>query len=157
MVTAIFIIHLTVTRFLIDDKSSCNILYKKALESLGLHQTDLSPLEGEDLLAFNDSVTHTCRAMDLTLSVREGMRKRTITLTFLVIHYKSAFKGILGRSFLDKLDMVVSMVHLKIAYHEEKGVLSTITTDLQEVERILILGDILTSVTKNCDMLDLDV
>lgn len=50
------------------------------------------------------------------------MSQRIVTLLFLVIHGRSAFKGILGRSFLVKLDVVASIVHLKIAYQDEWGV-----------------------------------
>lgn len=72
--------------------------------------------------------------------------------------YKSALKGIIGRSFLAKLDVVASTLHLKIAYHDEKWALATINMDLQEKERIQrrIHEYILTSISKICDGFNLD-
>lgn len=112
--------HPTVTGFLIDDGSSCNILYEEALKLVGLYWTEPTPSEGEEILAFNNSVTHPSREIDITSSVGEETRKRTMTLTFLMILCKTSLKVILVRSFLAKLDVVVSPIHLKIAYHDKK-------------------------------------
>lgn len=128
------------------------------MELLGLQQTNFTTPEGEGLLAFHDSITHPCGAIDLTLSVGEGTIKRTMTLPFIVIQCKNSFKGIIGRLFLAKLDVVAYTVHLKIAHHDEKGALATINAYLQEVKMIWrrISEDILTSTLKDCDRLDLN-
>lgn len=80
-------------------------------------------------------------------------------LLFLMIQCKSAFKGILGWSLLDKLDVVSSTIHLKITYHDKRGVTTTIKAYLEEENRIRrrIHEDILTSASKNCDKFNLDV
>lgn len=56
------------------------------------------------------------------------------------------------------VDAVDSIVHLKIAYHDEEGTLITIKINLQEAKRIQrrIHEDILTSASKNYDRFDLD-
>lgn len=59
-----------------------------------------------------------------------------MTLTFRVVQCRSAFKGILGRSFLVKLDPVVSTVSLKIAYHGEEGTPTIIHEKIHEARRI---------------------
>lgn len=59
-----------------------------------------------------------------------------ITLIFLVIQCKSSFKGILGRSFLAKLEALASTIHLKIAYHDKWGAPITMEEDLRVARRI---------------------
>lgn len=60
----------------------------------------------EDLLAFKDLVTYFCGAIDLMLPIGEGKHQRKVTLSFHMIQYRSAFKGIMGRSILEILDVV---------------------------------------------------
>lgn len=75
---------------------------------------------GRDLLTFNDSITHSYIMINLTLALGEEVRERNVTLSFLVILCRRAFKGILERS-LEKLDAVAPLVHLKITYHDMEG------------------------------------
>lgn len=96
----------------------------------------LSPFGGEDLLAFNDSITRPYGAIDLTLSVREGTHQRRVTLLFHMIQCKNAFKCIIGRSLLARLDAVASTVHMKITYDGKDEISITVGADLQESRRI---------------------
>lgn len=87
------------------------------------------------------------------------MWKRIMTLPFLVILYKSSFKGIFGWFFLAKLDNVAFTVHLKITCHDEQGTLVMINANLHEAKRIQrgIHEEILSSTSKNCDRFNLEV
>lgn len=67
----------------------------------------------------------------LTMSQGERLDERKVTLKFLVILCRSAFKGIIERSFLVKLDVVASPVHLKVAYHDKEGNLTAVNNDLE--------------------------
>lgn len=71
-------------------------------------------------------------AINLTLVIGEGTYERKVILNFLVILCRSAFRGIIGRSFLAKLDEAASPVHLKVAYHDIKGRLVIVSVDLEE-------------------------
>lgn len=81
-----------------------------------------------------------------------------MTLTFLVIQCRSSFKGILGRSFLARLDVVASTIHMKITYHYEEGILITVGVDLQVARRInrIILKNIMALASKSSDKFELD-
>lgn len=46
------------------------------LKPLGPKQTNLNPFSEEDMLAFNNLVTRSCGAIDLTLSIEEGTHQR---------------------------------------------------------------------------------
>lgn len=97
--------------------------------------------------------------IDLALSIGDGMNQRIINLLFLVVQCRTVFKGIPGRSFLAKLDIVTSTFHLKIAYHDEKGAPITIKEDLREARRMKmeICKGILTLALKNSNDLDLNM
>lgn len=56
---------------LVDDGSSCNILYVKTIVKLGLHKQDLDLCNDISLLAFNNFVTRLWEAVDLSLSLGE--------------------------------------------------------------------------------------
>lgn len=58
-----------------------------------------------------------------------------MALMFLVIQCKSAFKGSLERSFLERLDAVAYTVHLKVTYHNEEGTPVTVGANLQDPRR----------------------
>lgn len=66
------------------------------------------------MLAFNNSVTCPCEMLDLTISLGEGSNERMVNLFFLVIACRSTFSGILGISFLAKLDAMASSIHVKV-------------------------------------------
>lgn len=60
------------------------------------------------------------------------MHERKIIPKFLVIPCRNAFRGILGRSFLSKLDVISFIVHLKVTYHDREGRLTTVSIDLEK-------------------------
>lgn len=51
------------------------------------------------------------------MNVGEGDRERKLILNFLIISYWGVSRGNLGRSFLTRLDVVASLVHLKVTYY----------------------------------------
>lgn len=65
----VVIANQALTELLVDNRRSCNVLYEDALDPLGLRQTYLNPFDGEELLAFNDLVTHPYGVTNLTLSI----------------------------------------------------------------------------------------
>ncbi|CAI8614033.1 unnamed protein product [Vicia faba] len=84
----------------------------------------------------------------------EAATKRTAQVTFFMFmlnlfvwFLRSAFKGISGRYFLEKLDAVASLIHLKEAYHDMEGKLIVVNADPEEAKRIkeIILKDIFVS------------
>lgn len=52
--------------------------------------------------------------LDLTISLGEGSNERMVNLFFLVIACMGTFSGILGISFLAKLYVMASSIHVKV-------------------------------------------
>lgn len=53
---------------LIDDGSSCNIMYIGIFMKLGLHDRVLIPYEGKNLMTLNDYITYPCGAVEFPVS-----------------------------------------------------------------------------------------
>lgn len=99
---------------------------------LGIQQTDLTIYSDGDLLAFNDSVTLLRGAVDMAVMVGEKACERKVILNFLIILCKTAFRGVIGRSFLVSLDVVDSPVNLKVTYHVVDKRPNIISANLEE-------------------------
>lgn len=103
---------------------------------LKLHKQDLKPCEGRSLIGFNYTSTCPYESIDLLVSVREGNNKRIVCACFLVVLCESVYNDILGRSFLEALDVVASTVHLKMKYHNNLGKSLVIAIDLRRAHLI---------------------
>lgn len=98
-----------------------------------------------NLVTFNDLMTRPQGVINLTLEIVEECVKEKVLLMFLIIPCKSAFRGILGRSFLKKLDVMASLVNLKVTYQDMEGRPTPISPILKESKKVkeLIHKDIL--------------
>lgn len=85
-----------VSRILIKDNSSRDILYSDLFNKMILKKEKLGSYKGFDLHAFNDIVTRPYRCMKLMVTLDEGRDTRTIDSELLVIPCKSFYNCILG-------------------------------------------------------------
>lgn len=115
-----------ITRCLIDEGGSVDILYQDAFEKLVLWKTNSNPYEGTELQGFNRSSTRPWGYINLDVTFDE----RTIETTFLVVPVMSVYNSILGRPTLAALDVVALTVHLKMKYNGDNGEVVTIHTNL---------------------------
>lgn len=88
-----------------------------SLIRLGLCMKELRSCEGGNHRAFIDSLTRPCSAIDLSVSFGKGKNKRTLKVYILIIPCKFFYNDILGRSFMETIDIVASTVNLKMKYH----------------------------------------
>lgn len=117
LVVIVAIVNHLVLGILIDDESSCDIIYTDVFVKLWLHDQDLIPYERRKLLTFNNSITRPTEIVKLPIYVEEGKDERTLNACFLVIPCRRVYNYILGRSFLTMLDVMAYVVHLKMKYH----------------------------------------
>lgn len=105
-------------------------------------------------MAFNDSITHSYGMTSLPLSFGEEESERKLTLHFLVVPCKSAFSGILGKTFLEKLDVMASPIYLKVTYYKNPRKSFRLNADLKasRLIREVMLKNFLTTplVPKEC-------
>lgn len=85
LILEITIVDHNLTEFLVDDISSCNILYSYTMDLISIRQEYLSLYGIKNLLAFNDSITHPQGDVALAMSVGEEYRERKVIRNFLKI------------------------------------------------------------------------
>lgn len=56
-------------RIFIDDESSCDIMYAKLFEKLGLKRESLSIYRGSDKQSFNDTIAHPYGYIEVIVTV----------------------------------------------------------------------------------------
>lgn len=92
-------------------------MYAKLFEKLGLKTERLSYYAGVNLQAFNETLTYPYGYIYIMVTLVERRKTRTINLYLLVFSGKSLYNCIMGRAFATTLDTVVSLVHIKMKYH----------------------------------------
>lgn len=65
--------NLYMSRILMDREISCEIMYAEIFEKLGLKREKLSPYEGYDIQAFNDTVTRPWAYIKLMVTLEDGI------------------------------------------------------------------------------------
>ncbi|KAL5750211.1 hypothetical protein ACOSP7_024814 [Xanthoceras sorbifolium] len=108
-------------RILIDTESSVDILYKDALDPLGLSSVRLLPLQ-TPLYNFSGSVTIPLGMITLPITVREEPGQVIKMVDLVVIDHPWAYNMILGRPFLFNIKAIVSMYHLTMKFPVEGGI-----------------------------------
>lgn len=101
----------SVEGILVDDGSSCKLMYLIIFRKLELHIQDLKPCEGMGLIEYNESLTQLCRTVDLPVSFGILKDKRILNMDFSMISCESVYNNIFGKSFLAMLDVVAFLVH----------------------------------------------
>ncbi|MCI09581.1 hypothetical protein A2U01_0030668, partial [Trifolium medium] len=124
-----------VHRILVDEGSSCDIMYTSLFRVLGLDREHLSPYVGSDLQGFNGSTSKPWGYVDLIVTFDQGETAKSIKVKFLVIDCESLYKCIIGRTALADLMAVSSTIHLKMKYYTKTGVVATIHGDIAAARR----------------------
>lgn len=71
-----------VSRVLLDDRSSCNLICLDIFAKLDLKQQNLKPCKEESILAFNDSFTRLCEQICLPGILGERSKKMIGSIHF---------------------------------------------------------------------------
>ncbi|MCI07920.1 hypothetical protein A2U01_0028990, partial [Trifolium medium] len=134
-----------VSRILVDEGSSYDIIYEELFTKLGLKKENLAPYHNTYLQGFIGAITRPWGFVDLLVTFGEGEivnSERTVDVQFFVDPCKSVYNCILGRPTLASLRVLLPIVHLKIKYHNAKDEVVTCRFDGSVVTaRAPLLGD----------------
>ncbi|KAK7279755.1 hypothetical protein RJT34_24812 [Clitoria ternatea] len=132
VITAV-IANKDVRRILVDQGSSCDVIFYNCFERMGFKDSDLQPYT-QELTAFNGAKQSTKGYLDTLISFEGEPGARTVKSRVLVIDVKSPFNGIIGRPTLNAMEAVVSTPHLLIKFIDKDNTVSSIRGD-QEMAR----------------------
>ncbi|GAU47643.1 hypothetical protein TSUD_238620 [Trifolium subterraneum] len=124
-----------VRRILIDQGSSCDIMYSGLFKVLQLTEENLVPYVGSDLQGFNGSTTKPWGYVDLIVTFGENKAMKSVKVKFLVVDCPSLYNCIIGRPTLAELFAVSSTIHLKLKYYTKDGQVATINGDIEAARR----------------------
>ncbi|GAU49214.1 hypothetical protein TSUD_369830 [Trifolium subterraneum] len=154
-----------VRRILVDQGSSCDIIFSGLFKVLQLTEENLVPYVGSDLQGFNGSTTKPWgyvdlivtfgenKAMksvkvkflksttkpwgyvDLIVTFGENKAMKSVKVKFLVVDCPSLYNCIIGRPTLAELFAVSSTIHLKLKYYTKDGQFATINGDIEAARR----------------------
>ncbi|CAJ2654250.1 unnamed protein product [Trifolium pratense] len=128
--------NMDVRRVLVDQGSSCDIMYSQLFTTLQLDETYLTPYFGSDLSGFNGATTKPWGYVDLLVTVGSEETAKTIKVKFLVVDCPSLYQCILGRPAIADLMAVPSTAHLKMKYYTHKGQVATLHGDIEAARRV---------------------
>jgi hypothetical protein len=124
-----------VHKILVDEGSSCDIMYSSLFKILQLDQHHLSPYLGSDLQDFNGSTSKPWGYVDLHVRFDQREASKQVRVKFLVVDCPSLYQCIIGRTTLADLVVVPSTVHLKMKYYTSSGKVATIHGDIEAARR----------------------
>ncbi|GAU45301.1 hypothetical protein TSUD_327590 [Trifolium subterraneum] len=124
-----------VRRILVDQGSSCDIMYSGLFKVLQLTEENLVPYVGSDLQGFNGSTTKPWGYVDLIVTFGENKAMMSVKVKFLVVDCPSLYNCIIGRPTLAELFAVSSTIHLKLKYYTKDGQVATINGDIEAARR----------------------
>ncbi|MCI03001.1 hypothetical protein A2U01_0024035, partial [Trifolium medium] len=87
-----------VHRILVNQGSSCDVMYSGLFKTLQLAEKNLVPYVGADLQGFNGSTTKPWGYVDLIVTFSEDKAMKAIKVQFLVVDCPSLYNCIIGRT-----------------------------------------------------------
>ncbi|GAU32257.1 hypothetical protein TSUD_53840 [Trifolium subterraneum] len=124
-----------VRRILIDQGSSCDIMYSGLFKVLQLTEENLVPYVGSDLQGFNGSTTKPWGYVDLIVTFGENKAMKSVKVKFLVVNCPSLYNCIIRRPTLAEPFAVSSTIHLKLKHYTKDGQVATINGDIEAALR----------------------
>lgn len=123
--------HFDVSRILINNGSSCDIMHTKIFEKMNFYRGSLRSYEGSNLQIFNGTTTLLWGYVDLMIFVEDSKDIWFVDSKFHVVAYRSVYNFILWRPFATTLNVVASSVYLKLKQHNLQRESVAINVDLE--------------------------
>ncbi|WJX56033.1 hypothetical protein P8452_41732 [Trifolium repens] len=124
-----------VRRILVDQGSSCDIMYSELFKTLQLTEKNLKPYVSADLQGFNGATTKSWGYTDLIVTFGEEEATKSINVQFLVVEYPSLYNCIIGRTVLADLFAISLTINLKMKYYTVDGKVATLNGDIAAARR----------------------
>ncbi|GKC30713.1 reverse transcriptase domain-containing protein [Tanacetum coccineum] len=117
-----------VNRVYMDSGSSCEVIYEQCFPQLKPSIRSLRVDSKVPLIGFSGEHSWPLREVPLEIMIGEGPLVRTKVLNFIILRSNSPHNLILGRTAMQKMGIVVSIIHRAIKFHTPKGVGTILST-----------------------------
>ena len=137
MVVSIVIENFMVSKVLIDQGSSMNILYQKTFQRLEVSSNTVQP-HSRPLLGFSRERVETKGYVDLMTTFGQGQLSRSFTVMYLIIDVDTFYFALIGNKTLNKLEAIVSTPHLKMKFPTLMGEIMTVKVDQKQARQCYV-------------------
>jgi len=133
VVLSVIMVGRNVHRVLIDQGGSANVMFWDPFVGMRILRDQLQSFD-EVLVGFSSDPVEVRGYVDLRTTFTDDQAAKTIVIRYIVVNAPSSYNLLLRRPSLNKLGVVVSMVHIKMKFPAENGDVITTKVD-QEVAR----------------------
>jgi len=129
MVIIVEIDKFAITKVLMDQGSSVDILYWRTFKKMRIPETEIQPYD-EQIVRFSSEHVDTRGFIDLcTIFGEEGSLSKTKKIRYLLVNANTSYNILLGRSSIKRLKAIVSTLHLAMKFPSTAGDIVTIHVD----------------------------
>ncbi|GJS14873.1 reverse transcriptase domain-containing protein [Tanacetum coccineum] len=122
VVIKVYISGRQVNRAYLDSGSSCEVIYEHCFLKLKPSIRSLRVYSNTPLVGFSREESWPLGEIPLEVTIGEGPLTITKTLTFVIIRSDSPHNLLLGRTTMQEMGIIVSIVHGAIKFHTPNGI-----------------------------------
>jgi len=129
MVIIVEIDKFAITKILVDQGSSIDILYWKTFRKMKILDSEIQPYE-EQIVGFSGKRVDTQGYIDLyTTFGEDGSLAKTIKIRYLLVNANTSYNILLDRSSINRLKDIVSTPHLAMKFPSATGHIAIVHVD----------------------------
>ncbi|XP_062074670.1 uncharacterized protein LOC133778679 [Humulus lupulus] len=125
-----------VSRVLVDDESSINVLFKPAFTAIGLTEVDVASCPTQ-IYGFNGDSLLLMGKIQLPVMLGNKVQGSFKYFTFIVVDYPTTCNVIFGRPALIDFDAITSIPHLCMKFPCDNGGVGTMRGDQKSTPKVL--------------------
>ena len=119
----------SITKVLVDQGSSVDILYCKTFKKIRIPDEDIQPYD-EQIVGFSGERVDTRGYIELYITFgEEEFLSKTIKIRYLLVNAHTSYNVLLGRSSINRLRAIVSTPHLAMKFPSIDGDIVTVYVD----------------------------
>lgn len=139
MVITARITQYDVSKILIDQGSSVNILYWTTFQKMEFSEDVVAPFN-EQIVGFAGERVDTRGYLDLRTPLGTGEHSKVLRVRFQLMEANTTYNALLGQPCLNAFGAIVSTPHLAMKFPFEKGVICTVRADQKTARQCYVAG-----------------
>ncbi|XP_014522212.1 uncharacterized protein LOC106778739 [Vigna radiata var. radiata] len=139
MVIAAPIAQYDVSKVLVDQGSSVNILYRTTFRRMEIGE-DIIALFNEQIVGFAGERVDTRGYLDLRTRLGSNDDGKELRVRFLLVEANASYNALLGRPCLNAFGTIVSTPHLAMKFLTDRGNICTVRTNQKTARQCYVAG-----------------
>ncbi|XP_017415437.2 uncharacterized protein LOC108326436 [Vigna angularis] len=128
-----------VSKVLVDQGSSVNILYWSTFKKMDLSEDLIAP-SNKQIVGFSGERVDTRGYLDLRTRLGTCRDAPELRVRFLLVEANTSYNALIGRSCLNAFGAIVSTPHLAMKFPTERGTICTVRADQRTARQCYVAG-----------------